>query len=408
MARRRSLFEMLTVLGPGFAVAATGVGAGDVVAAAVSGAQFGTVILWAAVVGALLKFALNDGIARWQLATGSTLLQGWHRHLHRSVLVVFLVYLLVWTVMVAAALMSACGLAAHAFVPIVPIWAWGVIHSLAAAVLVYAGRYHLFERVMKVFIALMFVTVVISAVLIKPDLSELAAGVVIPRVPTGGGKFLLGVIGGVGGSVTLLSYGYWMRERGWTSPADRGDARLDLVAAYLLTGVFGVAIMVVGAGVEPSLITGSAMAVEIANRIGLMAGAYGKWIFLIGFWGAVFTSMLGVWQGVPYIFADTVELLRGEDASQVKTSSPAYRGYLLFIAVLPMLLLTVDRPVWIVLIYSMAGALFMPFLAVTLLMLNNRFDWMGALKNGPGVNLLLVLALLLFAYLFIGELVDIL
>ncbi|MCG8606498.1 Nramp family divalent metal transporter, partial [bacterium] len=66
----------LAVIGPGIAIAATGVGAGDMVAAAVSGARYGFAVIWAAAAGALLKFVLNEGLARWQLATGTTLLEG--------------------------------------------------------------------------------------------------------------------------------------------------------------------------------------------------------------------------------------------------------------------------------------------------------------------------------------------
>jgi hypothetical protein len=31
-------------------------------------------------------------------------------------------------------------------------------------------------------------------------------------------------------------------------------------------------------------------------------------VFLLGFWGAVFSSVLGVWQSAPYLFADFVAL----------------------------------------------------------------------------------------------------
>lgn len=55
----------LRALGPGLVLAATGVGAGDMLAAAVAGARYGHAVLWPALVGALLKFALTEGIARW-------------------------------------------------------------------------------------------------------------------------------------------------------------------------------------------------------------------------------------------------------------------------------------------------------------------------------------------------------
>ena len=44
----------------------------------VAGTDFGTVLIWAIVVGALLKFALTEGIGRWYMASGETILKGWH------------------------------------------------------------------------------------------------------------------------------------------------------------------------------------------------------------------------------------------------------------------------------------------------------------------------------------------
>ena len=73
-AKKRSL---LSLVGPGLLVAATGVGAGDMLTASLGGSALGVAIVWAAVVGAFFKWFLNEGIARWQMATGTTLLEGW-------------------------------------------------------------------------------------------------------------------------------------------------------------------------------------------------------------------------------------------------------------------------------------------------------------------------------------------
>ncbi|MFQ5770245.1 MAG: Nramp family divalent metal transporter [bacterium] len=149
----------LRVLGPGIAIAATGVGAGDMVAAAVSGSRYGFAVIWAAVVGALLKFVLNEGLARWQLATGTTLLEGWVQRLGRWVQYYFLVYLVLWSFVVGGALISACGLAAHAIAPALSLTSWGILHSLGATAIVLIGGYKHFERLMKVFIGFMFLTI---------------------------------------------------------------------------------------------------------------------------------------------------------------------------------------------------------------------------------------------------------
>ena len=108
----------LTVIGPGILVAATGVGAGDLATGAFTGSQLGTAVLWAVVVGALMKYALNEGLGRWQLATGETLIEGSIRRLGRGVGWAFLPYLVLWSFFVGSALMSACGVALHALIPV--------------------------------------------------------------------------------------------------------------------------------------------------------------------------------------------------------------------------------------------------------------------------------------------------
>jgi len=399
--KNRRLFSRI---GPGIVVAATGIGAGDLIAASVAGARYGTVILWAAVLGAVMKFVMNEGLARWQLVTGTTMLEGWIHRLPNIVSGYFLLYLLLWSFVVAGALMAACGLAAHALFPYIPVPAWGVAHSLAAAVLVIAGRYRLLEPLMKFFVALMLAVVLACATLVAPDWREITFNLLRPTVPQGSVVFILGVVGGVGGSVTMLSYGYWIREKGWRGKESLSQSRLDLAVAYGLTGVFGIAVMIISAGVQPDVVIGNKMVLEVANHMGTITGPVGKWCFLIGFWGAVFSSMLGVWQGIPYLFTDFVQTrkayIQGGTPADVDTRSRLYRGYLAYLSIPPMVLLLLGKPVWLIVAYAVAGAFFMPFLAGLLLYMNSRRGWLNEFRNGRATNTLLTLSLLVFIGLF--------
>src|SRR5215213_10184665 len=109
---------LLATLGPGILVAATGVGVGDIAGAGFAGSRLGYAVLWAAVVGSFIKFVVNEGLARWQLATGRTLLEGAVLHFGRPVQWLFLVYLLVWSWAVGSALITATGITAHALLPL--------------------------------------------------------------------------------------------------------------------------------------------------------------------------------------------------------------------------------------------------------------------------------------------------
>ena len=106
----RPTVSVLKLAGPGLIVAATGIGSGDVVSATVGGARYGVALLWAIALGAFFKFVLNEGIARWQLATGLTALEGWAALPAGLGQGLLRCYLVLWTVAVSAALTNATGL----------------------------------------------------------------------------------------------------------------------------------------------------------------------------------------------------------------------------------------------------------------------------------------------------------
>lgn len=390
--------------GPGLLLAATGVGAGDLITASVAGAKFGTVLLWAVVVGAVFKYVISEALGRRQLAVGQTFLEDLNQGFPKAVGYTFMAYLFLWGFVVAGALSASCGMAAHAVFPGLPLSIWGIIHAVIAWALVRYGRFEVFEGLMKIMIGGMFLIVLLSAgiVIIKEGLDW--QGLLVPSMPGNGTTFVVGIIGGVGGSVTLLSYGYWMRESGWRQPGNITLVRKDLGLAYGLTGLFGIAMLIIAAGLQPGDLKGGQMVTALAAQLGQIGGPIFQWTFLLGFWGAVFSSMLGVWQGVPYIFADRqtqpqktnadAEALALQKNLDLKQTG-AYRGFLLFLAFPPLLLLLIDKPLWIVILYAVTGALFMPFLGACLWWSTKKAAEMGGLKTGK-----LGMAALIFVVLF--------
>lgn len=398
--------NILKSIGPGIVVAATGIGAGDMIAATVGGAKFGYAILWAVVLGGILKYVLNEGVGRWQLSTNTTISEAWQKHLPRFFSWYFLVYLILWAFIVSAALIAATGLAAHSLFPFLSVKTWGIIHSLVAIVIVLAGSYKHFENFMKIMISLMFIVVIVSTILVKPDFILIAKSVFSPEIPSEMVKYALAVIGGVGGSVTILSYGYWMSEKGWKGNKFKSKMKLDLAVAYILTTLFGISIIIISANLKPTVVGGSQIVIELANQMKNSTGEIGKWIFLIGFWGAVFSSMLGVWQGVPYIFADFIKNFkknRETVSSEKLNDSISYKLFLIIMAILPFSLLFIGKPVWLIVLYAVAGSLFMPYLATTLLYLNNKKSLIKNNNSSILINVFLIINLLLFLYLGLLE-----
>ena len=398
--------NLLAMIGPGVLVAATGVGAGDLATATFTGTKLGVAILWAVVLGAFFKFALNEGLTRWQLATGDTLLEGAMIHLGRPAQYGFLVYLVAWTFMVAAALMSACGAAAHAIFPLfydpsTGKIVYGILLSILGVVLVRLGGYRLFEKVMGVCIGLMFITVVVTAIVLNPGWSEVISGLLLPTIPDLNGEGLawtIALMGGVGGTVTVLCYGYWIREKGRLSDEDLRVCRIDLAVGYGMTALFGLAMVIVGSTIQVEG-GGATLVITLAEKLVEKLGLIGKWAFLLGAFGAVFSSLLGVWQSVPYLFSDLWGMVGNDQPSRNRTidsHSKVYRWCLYGMATVPMIGLWVGFAA-MQKFYAIVGALFIPMLALTLLLLNGRTKWVGErYRNHPLTSALLIVILLFF------------
>jgi Mn2+/Fe2+ NRAMP family transporter len=403
----------LKLIGPGLVVAATGVGAGDMVSSLTAGTQFGTVLIWAVILGAALKFALTEGLGRWYMATRTTILEGWHS-MGWWASIYFIVYLALVTFFFGAAAPSASALAVDAMFPgLMPFWLLAVLHSVIFGFgICVLGRYRLFERVMEVFVGLMFLTVVGLAVLLTPNLGDLAVGTIVPRMPEGSLPFVLAVIGGVGGTFTLVSYTYWVRERGWRRPSWIPMMRIDLAAGYIMTGIFMVAMLVIGAELlfaNGSSISDEGGLVALSDPIAERFGTVASWLFLIGFWAAATSSITGAWNGGAYLFGDLVRTIRrvSEDEGEeyLSETSVYFRGFLAWITFPPMLLLSFDEPVAIVIIYASLGAIFMPFLAITLLwLLNLRVP--REFRSGLLSNLILGVSVLIFLYVSVQEIIG--
>ncbi|MFD7624854.1 Nramp family divalent metal transporter [Streptomyces sp. NPDC059851] len=398
-------------IGPGMVVAATGVGAGDLVATLIAGSKFGYTLLWAAVIGCLVKISLAEAAGRWHLATGRTLFDGW-RSLGSWTSVYFAGYVVVWGFVYGAAAMSSSALPLAALFPgLMDLKVWAVLCGLSGLVFVWFNRYAVFEKLMTALVGVMFAVTVYLAIRVTPRLGSALAGLV-PVLPDGSLFYTLGLIGGVGGTITLAAYGYWVNAKGWTHTGWMRVMRLDNRIAYLTTGVFVVAMLFVGAELLYSsgvaLTKGDKGLLDLSGVLEERYGAATAKLFLIGFFATSYTSLIGVWHGVSLMFADFVAKYRPSlvPAGTGPEKSLPFRAYLLWLTFPPISLLFLDQPFGLVVVYGVIGALFMPFLALTLLWLLNSARTPAPWRNGPLSNAMLGAAGLLFVVLCVQQLRD--
>lgn len=405
--------SVLSRIAPGLLVAATGVGVGDLAGAGIAGARLGVAVLWAVVAGAILKLAITEGVARWQLATGTTVIEGVARHLGRAAVWIFLVYLVYWSYCVGAALASACGATGHQLFSLSDdpdesrFWI-AAIHSLAGFLLVAIGGYRWFERAMGLCVGVMFALVVTTAIAVWPGTAAVVRGIFVPAIPSADGHgfdWTLVLLGGVGGTVTVLCYGYWIREKGRTGADGLRISRVDLAVGYAATAIFGLAMVIIGSsvGAEGKNV---GLIVAVADRLASRLGEGARTPFLVGAWAAVFSSLLGVWQAVPLLFADTWRVALRPTTKDAQPSPRARWVFLAFLSAVP-LAASLERLEPVVRHYGIVGAAFVPLLTLALWILNGRGDWVGsAYRNGWVMKTLLGISLVLFSWLFAANFIG--
>jgi hypothetical protein len=183
-----------------------------------------------------------------------------------------------------------------------------------------------------------------------------------------------------------LCYGYWIRESNRTNPSDLKGCQVDLAVGYGMTAIFGMAMVMLASGMQLDRASSSQLLLHIAAILRDGSGQFAAQLFLVGAWAGIFSSLLGVWQAVPYLFADfSGQLSGGAAKTVVDRQCWTYRGYLLALALIPIAGLwqnfqSVSK------IYSVFGAFAMPLLAGCLLFLNNGRSALGLLRNGWLIN----------------------
>lgn len=189
-----------------------------------------------------------------------------------------------------------------------------------------------------------------------------------------------------------------MREPGWPRSGER--AWISRVG-YAVTALFGMAMVVLASGIGGGAEKGIDLVLAVAERVGESAPG-GRLVFLVGAWAAVFSSLLGVWQATPLISGDLFAGPGTAPGSDRATRRRVVeRVSLVLIAALPVPTLlpsvaSLGGFEAAVVAYGVVGALFIPALAGSLLIMA-RPGRGGGLANGVVSTLGLSSALLLFA-----------
>lgn len=286
-------------------VAAAFIGPGTITTATRAGGSVGYALLWAVAFSTLACLGLQEMSARLgvvgQLGVGAALRQKLtHPVLKWPVLGLVLGAVLVGNAAYEGGNLAGGQLGLEALVPGMnqwwpaegergrPVAAW-VVAALAAALL-WTGRYRWIETALVGMVALMGLVFLTAAVAADPDWTQVARGLLIPRMPADHLSMVLGLIGTTVVPYNLFLHASAARQR-WQDERDLSAARLDTVLSVSLGGLITAAILVAAATVAQQQAVPESAA-DLSQSLRSLLGDGAPWFLGLGILAAGLSSSI--------------------------------------------------------------------------------------------------------------------
>jgi Mn2+/Fe2+ NRAMP family transporter len=276
------------------------------------------------------------------------------------------------------------------------------------------------EKIAKPLMVLLGGSLVLAAILSKPDLHAVVRGFLFPSVPEANGIYsytliLMALTGAGAGSLSNLKYAAFVHERGWRDPSFLRRQRIDLLLSGI--GLYVMFALVQVAAAATLRISGSELK-RVEDLVPLFSAALGdagRIVLALGLWAAVFTTYLGANTGYSLMVTDIWNnVLRKGERPESETGScrhadhPAYQWCLIWFCASPMyVLLTSWKPLWLALLSAALMVVLLPVIVLVLLWMTNNRKRMGDHANGWAVNGAMMLAVVASLYLTAANAVQV-
>ena len=267
--------------GPGLLVTAAFIGPGTIVTASRAGAGYGVTLLWAILFSVAATAILQDMAARVGLAGRRGLAEAIRDSLAKRWIRVGVLGLITGTILLGNTAFQTGNLIGAALglnlLSGLPTAALALSVGGLAAGLLMTGTYQTIQNTLVGLVGLMSLMFCAVAVLTAPDLGDLIAGILIPRLPPGSLLTVLALIGTTFVSYNLFLHASTVLER-WPDE-DRNEenlreSRRDTVCAVALGGLITAAVVVSSApllGQGADAANAAAVADQLAPVLGLFA-----------------------------------------------------------------------------------------------------------------------------------------
>ena len=325
-----SFLGYLKSTGPGLVVVLTWLGAGDIVDMGVAGGNYGYSLMWVLVLAVVMRFLFVSLIAKYQLCNqhGEGVLDGLAR-LHPAYAPLLFLAAIVMGHVYGSYMTVGVGEVCRNVTGLGEVWMWALFWNGLALVLVIRPQYQMIETLFKIFLGVLSVSLLGTALWVGPEPAAILQGFYRLEMPDQVGRFdplLVGtaMLGAIGGSLMNFVYPYFLDAKGWRGPKFRRLQLYDFLLAVGVMIVLNLAIWTLGAKLLWPDHTIEKMD-DLPRLLSEVLGPSGRWLFYAGIFSAIYTSLIGHAIGLGMMGSHA--WLRWRDSGERTFTTADYRGH---------------------------------------------------------------------------------
>jgi len=353
-------------------ISAAFIGPGTITTAAKAGTSYGFSLSWALTFSVIACYVLQEAAARISIVSNKSLGKAIAHQFQdrKSGWLIFL--LIIGAIIVGSAAYETGNLIGAASGTIIirssSTVFWVIVIALVAGLALLFPKLQVLARILGFLVVIMGIVFMVTAIMVKPEISEVFRGLFIPWYPAGSGMLILGLIG-----TTVVPYNLFLGS----GIADRTQAisemRFGIATAVILGGIVSIAVLIVGSAVD-----GEFSFINLANMLASKVGEWAIWFFGVGLFAAGFSSA---------ITAPLASALTAKDLFQ-KNENPSWdkngRYYIFtwaFVLFTGMFFGTIGlKPIPAIIAAQALNGLILPFISIFLWFTVNNIKLMGKEK----------------------------
>jgi len=327
-------------LGPGIIWAAAAIGVSHLVQSTRAGADFGFQLVGVVILANILKYPFFQYGSRYAIATGESLIDGYHR-MGKWVVGLFLLLTLGTMFTIQAAVTSVTvGLISSVLQPPLSYVQITILLLLLCAVIVLIGHFKTLDRLIKLVVVLLSLSTIFAlfAAFLKSDIQTVVANQVPFEFSVGNVAFLIALVGWMPSAIDISVWSsLWtlakMKASGYR-PSFK-ESLLDFNIGYIGTTVLSLCFL--GLGAMVMFHSGENFAnggVQFSNQLlALYTRSIGNWsypILAIAAIATMFSTTLTVLDAYPRVLTPVFEIFTGK----IKSKSTQTRLQYLWITIL--------------------------------------------------------------------------